>query len=163
MSGEYTGGQKESLTVTLTGCKRAGEACSSLGAGAGEIVSSALEGEVGFISGRATKKPVIGLDLKREVALLTATCGSGLTKTVLTVEGSVIGAIKPTAKMTLEETLKFTASAGRQAPESFQEGEADTLVESLLTGAQKTSEPAGLTATVKLKSEEPMEIKTRVV
>ena len=126
-------------------------------------MSSALEAEVGFISGRATKQPVIGLDLRREVALLTATCGSGLTKTVLTVEGSVIGAIKPTAKMTLEETLKFTASAGRQAPESFQEGEADTLVESLLMGAQKTSEPAGLTTTVKLKSEEPMEIKTRVV
>jgi len=106
---------------------------------------------------------VIGLDLKREGALMTATCGSGLAKTVLTVEGSVIGAIKPTAKMTLEETLRFTASTGRQAPESFQEGDADTLVESLLTGTEKTSETAGLTATVKLKSEELMEIKTRVV
>ena len=57
----------------------------------------------------------------------------------------------------------WLAGTGRQAPESFQEGEADTLVESLLVGTQKTSEPAGLTATVKLKSEEPMEIKTRVV
>src|SRR5438128_948548 len=163
VAGEYTGGQKESLTLTLTGCKRAGEACSSLGAGAGEIVSSALEGEVGFISGRGTKKPVIGLDLKREGALLSATCGSGLAKTVLTVEGSVIGVVTPTAKMTLEETLKFTAKEGRQAPESFQEGAADTLVESLLTGTEKTSETAGLTATAKLKSEEAMEIKTRVV
>src|SRR5207302_6884304 len=133
VSGEYTGGQKESLTLTLTGCKRAGEACSSVGAGAGEIVSSALEAAVGYISGRGTKKPVIGLDLKREGALQTATCGSGLAKTVLTVEGSVIGVITPTARMRIEETLKFTASQGRQAPESFQEGAADTLGESRLT------------------------------
>jgi hypothetical protein len=164
-AGEYTGVHTETLTLTLTGCKRAsgGEACQSLGAGAGEIVTSALTGEAGFTSGRATTKPIIGLDLKREGALITAECGSGLSKAVLTVEGSVIGLITPTAKMLLEETVKFKATAGLQEPEHFEEGVKDTLLETLVAGTEKTTEQAGLTMTAKLKNEEAMEIKTRVV
>src|SRR5207248_4635851 len=59
-AGEYLSSKRESRTLTLTGCKRAsgGEACQSLGAKAGEIVTSALDGEVGFISGRGTRQSV---------------------------------------------------------------------------------------------------------
>jgi Subtilase family len=164
-AGEYIGVHTETLTLTLTGCKRAssGESCQSLAAGAGEIVTSALEGEVGFISGRATKKPVIGLDLKHEGAIITAECGAGLSRAVLTVEGSAIATVTKTALMTLEETLKFKATAGLQEPEHFEEGVKDTLLETLVAGTEKTTEQAGLTVTALDKSEEPIEIKTRVV
>jgi hypothetical protein len=164
-AGGFTSAKAESLTLTLTGCKRStgGEACQSLGAKGGEIVTGALEGEVGFISGRATSKPVIGLDLKHEGALVTAECGSALSKSVLTVEGSVIGTVSPTAFMTLEQTIKFSAIAGLQSPERFEEGVKDTLLETLVSGSEKTTEQAGVTVTAKDASEEPMEIKTRVI
>ena len=95
--------------------------------------------------------------------MITAECGSGLSKSLLTVEGSVIGTVTPTAKMTLEETIKFKAIAGLQQPEHFEEGVKDTLVETLVAGTEKTTEQAGLTVTALDKSEEPMEIKTSVV
>jgi len=143
--------------------RSSGASCQSLGSASGEIVSSALEGEVGFIGGRATRKPVIGLDLKREGPMITAECGAGLSKAILTVEGSVIGTVTPAAKMTLEETVKFKAIAGVQQPEHFEEGAKDTLVEKLVGASENTTEQAGLTVTALDKSEEPMEIKTRVV
>jgi PKD repeat protein len=163
-AGEYTGAKTETLTLTLNGCKRSsGGACQSAGSAAGEIVSLPLEGEVGFISGRATKRPVIGLDLKREGPMITAECGVGLSKAILTVEGSVIGTVTPTAKMTLEETVKFKAVAGLQQPEHFEEGAKDTLVEKIAGVSENTTEQAGLTVTALDKSDEPMEIKTRAI
>jgi hypothetical protein len=164
-AGEYKSAKRESLTLALRGCKRTpgGEACQSLGAKAGEIATGALEGEVGFISGRASSKPVVGLDLSREGALITAECGAGLSKALLTVEGSVIGTVSPTGSMTFEETVKYTALGGLQSPERFEEGVKDTLVETLVTGTEKTTEQAGLSVTAKDTREEPMEIKTRVV
>jgi Subtilase family len=162
-AGEYTGGKTETLTLTLTGCKRAGgEACQSVAAGAGEIVTSALEGEVGFISGRSSKTPVVGLDFKHEPTLIAAECGSGVSKTLLTVEGSAIGAVTVTGKMTLESTLKYKASSGIQAPEQFEAGIKDTLLMTFVTGAEKTAEQAGLTTTAKDLSEELMEIKAKI-
>jgi hypothetical protein len=160
-AGEYTGGKTETLTLTLIGCKRSsGEPCHSPGSSSGEIVTSALEAEAGFISGRASKKPVVGLDLKHEGPMIAAECGTGLSKTVLTVEGSVIATVSKTAVMTLEETLKFKAAAGLQEPERFEEDVKDTLLETLVAGTEKTTEQAGLTVTALDKSEEPMEIKT---
>ena len=93
--------------------------------------------------------------------LITAECGSGLSKSVLTVEGSVIGTVTKTAVMTLEETIKFKAIAGLQQPEQFEEGVKDTLLLKLVAGTTSTSEQAGLTATLKLKNEEEMEIKAK--
>ena len=63
--------------------------------------------------------------------------------------------------MALEETVKFKATEGRQAPEQFEEGVKDTLLEKLVAGTTTTSEQAGLTATLKLKNEEEMEIKAK--
>ena len=103
------------------------------------------------------------LDLKREGPMITAECGAGLSKAILTVEGSVIGTVTPTAKMTLEETVKFKAVAGLQQPEHFEEGAKDTLVEKIAGVSENTTEQAGLTVTALDKSDEPMEIKTRVV
>jgi hypothetical protein len=164
-AGEFKNAKRESLTLTLTGCKSAssGETCQSVGAKAGELVTAPLEGEVGFIGGRGTRKPVIGLDLAATGALLTGECGSALSKTLLTVEGSVIGTVAKTAVMTVEQTLKFKALGGFQEPERFEEGVKDTLLATLVAGTEKTTEQAGLTLTIKYSSEEPIEIKTRVV
>jgi hypothetical protein len=164
-AGEYAGAHTETLTLTFTGCQRSGGggSCQSVGSPAGQIVTTALQDEVAFIGGRATRKPVIGLDLKHEGALITAECGSGLSKSVLTVEGSAIGTVTPTAKMTLEETIKFKAIAGVQSPERFEEGVKETLLQTLVAGTEKTTEQAGLSVIAKVKSEEPMEIKTRVI
>src|SRR5207302_9434061 len=134
-----------------------GEAGRSIGAKAGEIVTTALDGEGGFISGRGTPNPVIGVaPAAHEGPLMPAECGSALSKPLLTVEGSVIGTVSPTALMTLEETIKFKAAAGLQAPEHFEEGLKDTLLETLTSGAEKTTEQAGLTVTAKDASEAAM-------
>jgi hypothetical protein len=157
-AGDYTGPKTATATITLTGCQLAAskQACSSSGAGSGEIVTSALEGELGFIEdfyeGEEDLHDVVGLDLKHSPTLLTASCGGE----ALSVGGSVIAPISSVNKMSTAFTLKFTAAQGKQAPEAFEEEPADTLSSTLGGGA---AEQAGLTATSKIKNGEKLEIK----
>jgi hypothetical protein len=156
-AGEYTGAKTATAVVTLTGCKSTASkaTCQSSGAGTGEIVTSQLQGQLGFIKdvfeGGKTVD-VVGLDLKHEPTLLTAECGAG---TKLSVTGSVIAPIS-SDKMSTTGALTYTAEGGKQLPEAFEEGPKDTLSMTLGGGG---AEQAGLSAKVKLTNEEKLEVK----
>ena len=102
ITGEYTGAKTATVTLDIKGCTnlRSGLDCQSNPNSKGEIVSPALDGEIGFISNG--EKPVVGLDFKPKSGnseVLMFTCElpppSIATPEVWTIEGSVIGRIKP--------------------------------------------------------------------
>jgi hypothetical protein len=156
-SGEYTGLKTATATITLTGCQVAAtkQACQSSGAAAGEIVTSPLAGELGFIEDAYAGEELnvsVGLDLKHSPTLLTAQCGGEQ----LSVAGSVIAPVSGVDKMTTAFTLKFTATGGKQHPEQFEEEAKDTLLSTLGSGS---AEQAGLSSTTKIVNGEKIEIK----
>jgi hypothetical protein len=160
-SGEYTGTKTAEMTVRFTGCERAGAGvtCQTAGAGVGEIVTSLLQGSLGFIQDKVNAEGVlvasVGFDFKHAPSVASAECGSQ----TLSIVGSVIAPISPMNKMTLEPALKFKAVAGKQLPEQFEEGEKDTLTTIFRSGSEESAEQAGLTGTIKLHNEEKLEIK----
>ncbi len=161
-NGEYTGPKTATVTVAFSGCQRSStkEPCQSAGAGSGQVVTSPLQGQLGFIQDeftQATPVPSVGLDLKHEPTLLTAECGSS--KEALSVGGSMIGQIAVIDKMVPSFTLAFKALEGKQSPEQFEGGVKDTLSESLGAGSP---EQAGVTSKGKLTNEEKLQIKAEV-
>jgi hypothetical protein len=159
-SGEYTGTKSATLSLTLTGCtlKATGESCQT-GATAGEIATGPLEAQLGFIkdveNGPEVISPV-GWDLTSGSAIVSGSCGAS--KQSLVVTGSAIGEISANNKMVSAYSLKFSQTAGKQSPESFEEAPKDTLSESLGGAA---AEQAGLKATEKIANEEKLEFKTQ--
>jgi hypothetical protein len=156
-AGEYTGTKTATASLKLTGCQRADTkaSCQSAGAAAGEIVTSQLEGELGFIEDEYEGEQLnvsVGLDLKRQPSLLTAECGGS----PVSVSGSVIAPIGPVDKMASSFTLKFKATGGKQIPEAFEEKPNDTLVSTIGGGPP---EQTGLTGTGKLTNGEKLEIR----
>jgi hypothetical protein len=157
MAGEYTGAKALTASVTLTGCVSAATKlpCQSAGAASGEIKTSPLAGVLGFIRDQPTETGLlvsVGVDLSHGPSLLQAQC-AGISE-ALVVTGSVIGAIGKLDQMSLGNTLKYTASHGKQLPEHFEEGSKDTLTATLGSGAEQ----AGLTTAQTITNEEPMEI-----
>jgi hypothetical protein len=169
-TGEYTGPNTESVTLALVGCleKVTERKCETLPIKEGEIETVPIEGGIGFISGG--EKPRVGLDLK-PAAPITFECGTGPeVHTFLTLEGSVIGLIKPPSIMRSFFRVFFTASHGIQNPEKFEDGVKDTLTLQRTTAPDAPiSEQAGLTIigieeipkALIVENEEPIEIKAR--
>jgi hypothetical protein len=58
-------------------------------------------------------------------------------------------------------TLTYSASSGKQLPEMFEGAEADTLTMKLRTGLEESTEQSGLTMSVAIKDEEPLEVKAQ--
>jgi len=170
LTGEYTGPKTESVTLALVGCleKVTERKCETLPIKEGEIETVGVEGEVGFIKGGAT--PRVGLDLK-PAAPITFECGTGPeVHTFLSLEGSVIGLIKPATSMRSFFRAFFTASHGIQNPEQFEGGVKDTLTLQRTTApAGPITEQAGLTIigieevpkALIIENEEPIEIKAK--
>jgi hypothetical protein len=162
-SGEYNGNKALTMTLKLTGCSMgsATEKCQSAGAAAGEIVTGALSGGLGFIQddlnteiGFITK---VGVALTGQPSLLSAACGAA--KTPVTVTGAVIGQLSPIDLMTKTFTLAFTQSGGAQSPEQFDGEPKQTL--SLKSG-NAGAEAAGLAAGLKVKNEEKLALKGEI-
>jgi hypothetical protein len=155
-SGEYTGAKSATLGITLNGCGIVkGAACQTAGAGAGEITATGLHATLGFIKDAEEKgefHPSVGWDLASSGSIISATCGSE----GLTVNGSVIAPIGTLDKMTAAYSLKFSQTAGKQLPESFEEEPNDTLNASFGGGS---GVQAGLTAAAKVTNEEKLETK----
>jgi hypothetical protein len=158
-AGEWTGPKTAAMTARLSGCElvAAKQACQSSGASAGEIVTSALEGRLGFIKDTfvAGQEVSVGIDFSHQPAIASAACGA----TTVTISGSVIAPIMPIDSMATKSTVKAKAAGGVQSAEAFEGGPKDTLVASLDSGSTKTTEQAGLTATVALAYGEKLEIK----
>jgi hypothetical protein len=158
-AGEYTGAKSLTATLTLIGCTLVSTKapCQSSGAASGEIVSSALAGQLGFIkdqSGPADELLVsVGVDLSHGPSLIAAEC-AGLSEAV-TVTGSVIGAVGKLSTMSATNTLSATQSSGKQSPEAFEEQAKDTLSATLGSGAEQ----AGLASKLTITNEEKLEVK----
>ncbi len=158
-AGEYTGTKTAEEAVTLTGCKSVSQkqSCQSAGAATGEITAAGLKLQLGFIKDVVQEGQLLlslGWDLTREPALISAECGG--VKEGLGVSGSVIAPISTINKMTSSYTLKYSAPAGQQLPEAFEEGPNDTLTASIGGGSRQQ---AGLTAAEKITNQEKLEIK----
>src|SRR6202035_5935521 len=130
----------ETVTFTFTGCESASGACQSSSASTGEIRTSSLVGELGFINDAEPLKPLVGLDLQPAspaTSVAKFECG-GVEETVA---GSVIGSVPVIDKMSSAYTLKFKQAHGLQSPRSFEEMPNDTLATTVGAGAP---EPTGL-------------------
>jgi hypothetical protein len=159
-SGEYTGSKTLTMTLALSGCERPSthQPCQSVGSASHQIVTGALEGELGFITSGA--KISVGLDLEHEPALATFECATTAApgKELINLTGSVIGPIKKIDSMVPGFTVTYKQAAGRQVPEAFEGGAKDTLVTSIVGGS---SEQTGLSATLTITNEEALEIKAK--
>jgi hypothetical protein len=179
--GEFTGGKtlKISGETQIQGCALQPQnlACYSNPLEPNQIVSEIpLVGELGFIPGSTGTTPFVGLDLKAESELSKTMfefkCGeSGVfppppATFTGSIEGSVIGRIKPTNKMvgTKVFALVFTQEKGIQKPTAFIGGVEDVLTQILTPTLNPTNpkiEQAGLAGGGELEVGEPMEIKAK--
>jgi len=169
-SGEYLSPKTASVTVVFQGCLdvQTLKTCQTDPKNNGEITNQVpMEAELGFIKGG--EKPIAGLDLKPATPI-TFTCGAGPEVTaIVSVSGSVIGAIKPANSMRSIFKLIYTATKGKQNPEKFEEGVKDTLSLQKIVGITTTTEQAGLTIIgveekpkpLFIENEEPIEIKAK--
>ena len=153
-TGDYTGHETVGgVLLTLTGCERSSEKCSS-GLVGGEIVSKTLEGVLGVEKlGTTSSRDKIGLDLfptGKTGPVMEFACGS----TAVSIRGSVIVPVASN-KMSSTAVLRFAATAGKQKPEGFVGGATDVLEASFGGGP---FEQAGLTLLSTQTNEEPLEI-----
>jgi hypothetical protein len=158
-AGQYTGAKSLTASLKLSGCALGSSKapCQSSGAASGEINTSTLAGQLGFIedqSGPADELVVsVGVDLAKSPSLIAAQC-EGVSE-ALTVSGSVIGAIGKLDTMTKAQTLTYSQSSGKQSPEAFEEQAKDTLNATLGSGAEQ----AGLSAKQTIVNQEKLEVK----
>jgi hypothetical protein len=155
-TGEFTGLKTATMSVTLTGCTHTSnkEPCQSSGADSGEISIPSVSGELGFLEDMATSEGIqakVGMDLKHEPSIISATCGSE----AVTVTGSVIAPVASIDKMVATNSLSPKQKAGAQAPESFEEEAKDVLSATIGSGVEQ----AGLQTAIKVAPEEKFEIK----
>jgi hypothetical protein len=165
------------LNFALDGChNRAGAACQTSAATPGEIATvSPVDGELGYISEPLERRLRVGLDLvgaePEELSPLSFSfiCGEAPETSGVetwTIEGSVIGQIKPLETMASTYALVIRARGASQLPEAFRGGAADTLTATRVLQSQARTEAVGLTLhgerrSIKLRSEEAIEIKAR--
>jgi hypothetical protein len=169
ITGEWTGAKTASINIEFQGCVNGKLSCATHPVFGGSILTETpVEGELGFITGG--EKPTVGLDIKAKSpasSLLVFSCEGGATTEGWSVEGSVIGLIKPFDAMTLQFKLLYTATTGLQKPERFEGGLKDTLLATRLVAGEPQREQAGLTlkgletATILADGEEPLEIKAK--
>jgi alpha-tubulin suppressor-like RCC1 family protein len=184
LTGEWTGGKTAAVNLRFQGCLNTGTAksCQSNPLQPAQITTSTfiegeeipmpIEGELGYI--KKPPMPQVGLDLKPTEGssnVLSFSCGGSLggeQPEPWTVEGSVIGRIRPLAVMGTAIKLNYKAVGGKQLPEFFEGQPKDTLIAKRTVGVEQKTEQAGLTfraepkvGTVLGEYEEPLEIKAK--
>ena len=108
-SGEYSAATLTTIAVaglTLHGCRAKGAACSTPGAGAGEITTEALAGQ---LVGSGRRRGRIALELRSggEGALARFSCGASL----VVLQGGLSAPVA-TGRMSSQRTLRFHGGAG---------------------------------------------------
>jgi hypothetical protein len=170
--GEFTGNKTAGKSkVTFKGCKSGIVPCKTPGAGAEEIVTKELEGEIGYIHSKKEVeegKKEVGLGLwpsgrtkaekeKHEfLALFVEFECTGFAK--LKVRGAVIGEVKKINEMTTTPELIFTQKEGKQTFKTLEgvEGGVTQILESKLNEEEKF-EVSGEATTENLTTEDAVE------
>ncbi len=126
-SGEFTGA-KEAKDVVLkaTGCETGEAKCTTTGDLTGHITTNALKGEFGYIAGKGTKAPTIGLLLEQESTTYAAEfiCAETHVRTKGPIIGEVTGDINA---ISAESTYTFRQSHGVQEYSNFEGGLPDDV------------------------------------
>ncbi len=165
--GSYTGEKTETVTITFTECSTAVKStvvkCQSSPLKEGAIETSALEGELGFASNGI--KPVAALDLKPKApatTIATFSCGKlPEVPEIGTIEGSLIGQVKPPNKMTSAINVLYKQAGGHQKLTQLEGGAPDVPSLKLQSGLTTTTEEAGISQFTVQTSEEPYEVRTK--
>lgn len=154
-SGEYSEAKYFASTILkLTSCEHAGSKCTSAGAGEGEVVTSPLEGELGWYD-KAAGEVALALTPEEEAPFAEFKCGT----TAVMIRGAVLDRVGGD-KMQTKPALEYEASKGKQKVERFQGGAKEVLEMSF--SGEKGFEQTGLTASFTLTNEEEVEINASV-
>ena len=154
----FEGNNKEAgnMTIKFNECVALGQACTSPGAKAGELVTNDVEALIGWES-KAKKKTDIELHPAKSVTsglFIEFEC-AGL---VVKVRGKILVPIK-NDKMTSSEVLKYKASKGKQKPEKWEESSSPVILEASFKGGPFEQSGQEITSTLKeLAGEEALEL-----
>jgi hypothetical protein len=165
--GSYTGEKTETVTITFTECSTTVNStvvkCQSNPLKEGAIETSALEGELGFASNG--KRLVTALDLKPKApatTMATFTCGKlPEVPEIGTIEGSLIGQVKPLNRMLSAINVIYKQAGGHQKLTQLEGGTPDVPSLKLQSGLTTTTEEAGISEFTVQTSEEPYEVRTK--
>ncbi len=139
--------------------------CRTPGAAEGEIVTSALKGKLGYVSGAKTRTPVVGLELtppSRKTPFTSIECGAGSARW-LVGEGPgkggnrIIGTLGEANVMSASFANAFAATEGKQEPQSFEGTFKLANLEWQLNG--NAWESLGLSFASTITNEQELEIK----
>jgi hypothetical protein len=144
--GHFAGSkEQQSVFLSFTGCRLGTHKCASAGQGPGKIVTSPLQGVLGYLAGKGTGAPTVGLSLSAETGpLLEATCAGVGVRLTGAVVGTVTRDIDFINKISTES---FVQSAGVQEFTSFEggaPGEQELSAEIDMGGGYQPAGPAGL-------------------
>ncbi|HTA96531.1 MAG TPA: hypothetical protein VK730_02680 [Solirubrobacteraceae bacterium] len=111
----FSGTVYQKMLFTYTGCREQGvtpeKKCTSSGHSAGEVLTSTLEGTIGYAEGRSAKE--VGLELKLASGKLSEFKCEGTAEKV-TVDGCTIGEMGPLNTSGTTETLSFAEGASHK-------------------------------------------------
>jgi hypothetical protein len=160
--------QVQKVVMRLTGCGLPIGNCNTAGAPEGEFVTAPLKGKLGYVSGKGTKTPTVGQELRPEKAkgpLLEFECGGGAAKVKVGVRGTtpngndcIIGTLSPVNVMSASFAEAFSGSKGVQSPQSFETSPTKICnLESSANGGKFERNDLAFTTTI--TNEEPLEVK----
>jgi len=115
-----TAGSKKAKKIVMkfTGCENtSGTKCTSTGAGAGEIITQTLEGELGYLEPGLALAKVVAFALKPEVGTLI-TLYACLQHDE--VKGCIVTKLSEANVLTNKFSLVFEEAGGEQKPNSFE-------------------------------------------
>jgi hypothetical protein len=142
--------------------------CRTAGAEEGEFVTSPLKGKLGYVSGKGTKTPTVGQELRPEKAkgpFLEFECAGGAVKVKVGVRGTtpngndcIIGTLETVNAMSATFAEAFNGSAGLQSPQAFETTPTKPCnLETNTNGGEYERIMLVFTSTV--ANEEPLEVK----
>jgi hypothetical protein len=121
-AGEFTGSKAaRAVIIKASGCEWNGTKCNSAGLTTGHIITSALAGEFGYLAGKGSDSPVVGLRLNEESTpyVTEFTCEGVEVRTQGPIFTEVGGDVNTLAS---EPTYTFRQSGGVQQYTSFEGG-----------------------------------------
>jgi hypothetical protein len=154
----FAGNNKEAgnMAIKFNECESLGQACTSPGAKAGELVTNDVEALVGW-ENKALKKTAIELHPGKNVTsglFIEFECGGLPVK----VRGAVLVPVKNDAMKT-SEILKFKQKAGKQKPEKWEESSGKVILEASFKGGTFEQSGQEIESTLKeLAGEQPLEL-----